>query len=445
VLLVDDDRDLCETIALGLDAHGIEVAFFTRGEEAFDALRTREFDVALVDLRMPGMPGIELCSRIVESRPDLPVVVITAFGSLESAVAAIRAGAYDFVSKPIEMDMLKLVVERAARHRELERKVRTLGEALDRTSRFEELIGTSPPMLRLFDQLDRVAPSDVSVLVAGESGTGKEVVARALHKRSGRRDGPFVPVNCSALPETLLESELFGHVRGAFTDARADRTGLFVQADGGTLFLDEIAEVPLPLQPKLLRALEARTVRPVGGDAEVGFDVRLVAATNRDLESAVAENRFREDLFYRIDVVRIDLPPLRARGGDVLVLAQHYLETYAARMSKDVRGLSKPVAEKLLAYAWPGNVRELRNAIERAVALTLFDEIGVEDLPERVRDYKSSELRLDDQDPENLPPMSEVERRYIRHVLEATGGNKTLAARILGFDRRTLYRKLAEE
>jgi len=445
VLLVDDDRDLCETISLGLAPHGLEVTWFTQGEEAFRSLLATEYDVALLDLRMPGLGGIDLCTRIVENRPDVPVVVITAFGSFESAVAAIRAGAYDFISKPVEMDILKLVVERAARHHELERKVRTLGEALDKTSRFEELIGTSPPMLRLFDQLERVARSGVSVLVTGESGTGKELVARALHRRSERRDRPFVAVNCSALPETLLESELFGHVRGAFTDARGDRTGLFVQADGGTLFLDEIAEVPLPLQPKLLRALEERRVRPVGSDTEVAFDVRLVAATNRDLESEVEAGRFREDLFYRVDVVRVDLPPLRARGGDVLVLAQHYLETYAARMDKPVRGLSKPVAEKLLAYAWPGNVRELRNAIERAVALTRFEELAVEDLPERVRDYRSSELRLGGDDPENLPPMSEVERRYIRHVLEAAGGNKTLAARILGFDRRTLYRKLAEE
>jgi two-component system response regulator HydG len=280
------------------------------------------------------------------------------------------------------------------------------------------------------------------VLITGETGTGKEVVARALHRRGRRRERPFVAVNCAAMPEPLLESELFGHARGAFTDARTARTGLFVQAHGGTLFLDEIADLPLGLQPKLLRALQERTVRPVGADAVVPFDVRLVTATNRDLESAVEERRFREDLYFRINVIHIELPPLRARGSDVLLLAQHYVDHYAARSGKRVTGLSPAAAERLLTYAWPGNVRELQNCVERAVALTQYERIAVDDLPEKIRSYRRSHVLVASDDPSELVPMEEVERRYVLRVIEAVGGNKTLAARILGFDRKTLYRKL---
>jgi len=280
------------------------------------------------------------------------------------------------------------------------------------------------------------------VLVRGESGTGKELVAQALHKRGRRTAGPFVAVNCAAMPETLLESELFGHARGAFTDAKSARTGLFVQADHGTLFLDEIGTMPLGLQPKLLRALQQRTVRPVGSDTEVPFDVRLVAATNADLEAAVEAGTFREDLFFRINVIPIEVPPLRRRGNDVLLLAQRFLEEFASQAQKPVRGLTSAAAEKLLGYSWPGNVRELRNCIERAVALTRFEQLTVEDLPDKVRDAKRPAVLLAADDPSELVPMEEVERRYILRVLEAAGGNKASAARILGLDRKTLYRKL---
>jgi two-component system response regulator AtoC len=290
--------------------------------------------------------------------------------------------------------------------------------------------------------LDRIAESEASVLITGETGTGKEVVARTLHQRGRRSGGPFVAVNCATLPETLLESELFGHTRGAFTDARGARPGLFLQASGGTLFLDEIGDLPLGLQPKLLRALQERVVRPVGSDVDVPFDVRLLTATNRDLESAVEERRFREDLYYRINVVHVALPALRARGGDVLLLAQHFLEGFAAQSGKKVAGVSAPAAERLLAYGWPGNVRELQNCIERAVALTQYEHLTVEDLPERIRDYRRSHVLVGSDDPAELAPMEEVERRYVSRVMEAVAGNKTLAARILGFDRKTLYRKL---
>jgi two-component system response regulator HydG len=297
-------------------------------------------------------------------------------------------------------------------------------------------------MKKVYDLVDRVAETDASVLITGESGTGKELVARAIHDRSRRKAGPFVAVNCAAVAETLLESELFGHVRGAFTDAKQGRAGLFVEANNGTFFLDEIGELPLGLQPKLLRALQERRVRPVGGNAEVPFDARLVTATNRDLETAVEDGRFRGDLFYRIDVVHVPVPPLRARGTDVLLLAQHFAQYFAGTFAKEVKGLSPAVAEKLLAYPWPGNVRELGNAIERAVALTRSLNLQVEDLPEKIRDHRVSEFVVSSFDPTELVPLEEVERRYILRVLEAVHGNRTMAAQTLGLDRKTLYRKL---
>jgi two-component system response regulator HydG len=287
-----------------------------------------------------------------------------------------------------------------------------------------------------------VAESDTSVLITGESGTGKELVARALHQRSARREGAFVAINCAAMPEPLLESELFGHVKGAFTDARQGRTGLFVKASHGTLFLDEIGEMPAGMQAKLLRALQERSVRPVGGETEVSFDTRILAATNRDLETEVEEKRFREDLFYRINVVRIHVPPLRVRGSDVLLLAQHYLKRYSSQGKGRVVGMTSAAADKLLGYGWPGNVRELQNCIERAVALARLDQLGVDDLPEKIREFKSTRVVVESDDPADLLPMEEVERRYVLRVLEAVGGNKTMASQVLGFDRRTLYRKL---
>jgi two-component system response regulator HydG len=325
----------------------------------------------------------------------------------------------------------------------LQEKVQVLSEAVERTKRFDELIGASPGMQRLYDQLARIADSQASVLITGESGTGKELVARSIHNRS-RRDRPFVAVNCAALPETLLESELFGHTKGAFTDARADRKGLILQADGGTLFLDEIGEMPLAMQPKLLRALEENVLRPVGGDKELSFDIRLLTATNRDLETALEEGRFREDLFFRVNVIQLDIPPLRSRGTDALLLAQHFVELFAARADKNVVGISKAVAEKLLAYTWPGNVRELRNAMERAVALTRYDKLATEDLSDKIRNYQSSQVFIGGSDPAEFVSLEEVEHRYIQHVVASVDGNKTLAARILGLDRKTLYRKLRQ-
>ncbi|MBN2294650.1 MAG: sigma-54-dependent Fis family transcriptional regulator [Pirellulales bacterium] len=442
ILIVDDDQTMCKTIEVALRPRQFETSWRISAEEALLALKNETFDVVLTDLSMPGLSGIELCERIAANRPDVPVVVMTAFGSLETAIAAIRAGAYDFITKPVEMNILALTLERAARHRSLQEKVKVLSEVVEQSRRFEELLGESPPMRVLYDKLNRIADSEATVLITGESGTGKELVAKAIHKRSRRHERPFVAVNCAALPDALLESELFGHVKGAFTDARTDRKGLFLQAKGGTLFLDEIGELPLGLQPKLLRALEEYVVRPIGSDKELPFDARIVFSTNRDLESAVEEGRFRKDLFFRINVINLTLPPLRARGTDALLLTQHFLELFAARSGKTVVGISDALAGKLLNYTWPGNVRELRNAVERAVALTHFEKLAVEDFPEKMRDYQTSHIIVGSNDPTELVPMEEVERRYILHVLETVGGHRTLAAQVLGFDRKTLYRKL---
>ncbi len=442
VLIVDDDRDMCDFIEAGLRKRGFETTARTTAEEAFATLRDGDFDVVISDLNMRGMNGIELCERIVDSRPDVPVVMITAFGSLETAVSAIRAGAYDFITKPFELDVLRLTLERAIAHRALRAEVSRLRRVVADAQGFEGLLGTSPPMTKVYDLLDRVAGTDATVLISGESGTGKELVARALHARSKRRGGPFVPINCAAMPEALLESELFGHTRGAFTDARAARAGLFIQANEGMLFLDEIGEMPLSLQPKLLRAIQERKIRPLGADAEIAFDTRIVAATNRDLETAVEERRFREDLFYRINVIHVQMPPLRACGRDVLVLAQHFIGHFAKAFAKPVTGLSPAAAEKLMAYAWPGNVRELQNCIERGVALTRAEDLAVEDLPDKIQSHRRSHVVVASDDPSELVPLEEVERRYILRALEALGGNRTLTAQTLGLDRKTLYRKL---
>ena len=444
VLVVDDDQTMCETLAVVLGKKGFEVQWTTSGQEALNVVDAVDLDVVLTDLNMRGVNGLELCERIVANRPELPVVVITAFGSLETAVAAIRVGAYDFITKPPEADALELALDRAVQHRRLRAEVTELRRVVQESTRFGKLLGSSAAMQAVTDMLGRIAESTASVLITGESGTGKEVAARALHDRSPRKAGPFVAINCSAMPEALLESELFGHVRGAFTDARAARTGLCVQASGGTLLLDEIGDMPLALQPKLLRALQERRVRPVGGDEEIPFDVRVVATTNRDLRSLIEEGRFREDLYFRIDVIHVEMPPLRARGGDVLLLAQQFLDVQGARAGKRITGISPTAAEKLLAYSWPGNVRELQNCIERAIALTRFEQIAVDDLPETVRAYKRSHVLIASDDPSELVPLEEAERRYILRVMEAVGSNKTLAARTLGITRKTLYRKLEQ-
>jgi two-component system, NtrC family, response regulator AtoC len=442
ILLVDDDAELIALLERGLTRRGFTVAGAASGEAAFAYLANHDVDLIVTDLHLKSLGGIELTERAVANRPGLPVIVITAFGSLDTAVAAIRAGAYDFLTKPVQIEVLAMAAERAVAHRRLIDEVARLRQQVSVARGGSTWFGDSAAMREVDDLIERVAGTDASILITGESGTGKELVAREIHRRSKRSAGPLIAINCAAMPEHLLESELFGHVRGAFTDAKSARSGLFVQASGGTLFLDEIGELPVALQDKLLRALQERRVRPVGGDTELEFDVRLVSATNRDLEARIEERAFRDDLFYRINVVHVQLPPLRARGGDVLQLAQRFVTETAARFGKAVQGISTPAAEKLSTYAWPGNVRELANAVERAVAMTHFADITVEDLPEKIRNYTSTTMVVAGDDPTELLPMEDVERRYILHVLKVVGNNRTLASQVLGLDRKTLYRKL---
>lgn len=443
VLAVDDDLAMCSVIEDGLARRGFSVRTCTVAGQALELLGNSEFDVLLTDLLMPGIGGIALCHEALAIRPGLPVVVITAFGSLDSAVAAMRAGAYDFITKPFDLDVLAMALRRAAQYTWLKQDIQRLERQLAETPRDATLLGESSAMRRVFTRLERTADSEVTALITGESGTGKELIARALHDASPRRNKPFVAVNCAALPEALLESELFGHARGAFTGAQSSRAGLIARAQGGTLFLDEIGELPLPVQAKLLRALQERTLRPVGSDEEISFDVRLISATNRDLPAAVEDGRFRSDLYFRINVLDIHLPPLRDRGNDVLLLAQQHLEHAAALAKKRVKGISPEAAVKLRSYSWPGNVRELHNCIERAVALARFDHITVDDLPDSVRKYTSSHVLVVAESASDFVPLEEVEKRYILRVLETARGNRTEAARILGLDRKTLQRKLA--
>lgn len=442
VLLVDDDRSMCEALAAGLNKRNFDVVWETDATKVMGRLSEDDFDVVVSDLRMPNMDGIELCRQVNEQRPDVPVVVVTAFGSFDSAVEAIRAGAYDFVTKPFELDNMALTLERAAKHRLLREEVRKLRRAVNENRFSGNMVGESASMRRVYDIMQRVAESEATVLVTGESGTGKERVASEIHRMSKRKDGRFVAINCAAMPESLLESELFGHTKGAFTDARVSRDGLFVEASGGTLFLDEIGEMPVGMQAKLLRVLQERVVRPLGSNTEKPINVRVLAATNKDLEDLVEKGLFREDLLYRLKVIEIAVPPLRGRGNDVLLLAQRFTETFAKSMGKGVAGITTPAAERLLTYSWPGNVRELQNCIERAVVLTQHDRITVEDLPDAVRDHKATRVILDTEDPAELPTLDKVEQRYIERVIQAVGGNKRMAARILGIDRKTLYRRL---
>jgi DNA-binding NtrC family response regulator len=388
VLVVDDDKAMAEMLVTALQSNTLAAEYVTSGLAALDRLTGPDqetIDLIVTDVRMgKGMSGIDLCARVHGEFPDIPVIVITAFGSMETAIAAIRAGAYDFVPKPFDPDELLLRARRAIEARSLRQEIRKLREARGRALSFGNMIGSSPEMERVFALIDRVAQSSATVLITGETGTGKELAARAIHERSRRAHGPFVAVNCAAIPENLLESELFGHTRGAFTDARAARTGLFVRANGGTLFLDEVAELPKPMQAKLLRAMQERAVRPVGADTETPFDARVIAATNRDLQSAVSDGTFREDLYFRLNVLEVHLPPLRARGNDVLALAQHFIARIAERDQRNVVGISTECARLLLEYSWPGNVRELFNVIERAVALAQHDHLVPADLPDRI-------------------------------------------------------------
>ncbi len=431
ILLAEDDRDLRVLLVEELEAAGYEVAAFgTATAVARELEAGGPADLVVTDLILPGMRGQELLRVVRAQRPEIAVVIITAFGSIDSAIELVKDGAYDYLTKPFSTDELLHTVARALQETRVRRETAALARAMPAPP--PGFVGASKPMQELFRVIERAGRSASPVLITGESGTGKELVARGLHRVSGRRS--FVAVNCSAFPENLLESELFGHEKGSFTSADRAKPGLFEEADRGTLFLDEVAELPMSLQPKLLRAIESGEVRRVGSTRPTKVDVRVLAATNRDLEAEVAAGRFREDLFWRLNVIHVHVPPLRERQADVPLLVEHFLGE--RRIAADAMAL-------LTAYPWPGNVRELRNAIERAVALAEVEEIRAADLPERIRTAGRLGAIATDASRRRLP-LRELEREYILEILRQTGGNKSRAAELLGLDRKTLYRKLDE-
>jgi DNA-binding NtrC family response regulator len=442
ILVVDDDAAMRDFLREELEREGFRVFGAADGRAGIERVKQGGIDLVVSDVKMPDLDGLDLLREIraVEQTPY--VITITAFGSIDTAIRAVKLGAYDYVTKPFELDQLLLTIEKALGERELRSEVSRLRAEVARRDRLDNLIGRSVAMQEIFSLIRRVSASPANVLITGESGTGKELVARAIHAGSARHGRPFVAVNCAAIPHALLESELFGYKRGAFTDARSDRTGLLVEADGGTLFLDEIAELPLPLQPKLLRVLQDREVRPLGANRAERVDLRLIAATNRDLEARLKSGELRDDLYYRLNVIQLQLPPLRARTEDLLPLAEHFLARSAERAGKPLKGMNEAAKKILLAYHWPGNVRELENVVERAVALCERDIVGPEDLPPVMRERRNQD-RLAAALAQGLT-LEELEREYIERVLDAEGGNKTRAAQRLGLDRKTLYRKLDE-
>lgn len=443
ILVVDDDAVARDLLVEALRKEGYEVEAVAGGAEAIECGRQTRFDLVLTDMRMGAVDGIAVLRAFKQSSPDTGTVLLTAFGSMEGAIEAIKQGAYDYLAKPFKKEEIKLVVRRALEHNRLVRENTRFREKLRERTDQSQLVGSSPPMLDVYKLVARVATGKSTVLLEGESGTGKELIARAIHSNSPRRDRPFVPVNCAALPDQLLESELFGHEKGAFTGAVGFKPGLIETADGGTLFLDEIGDLGIALQVKLLRVIQEQEVRRVGGTVAAKVDVRIIAATNRDLTKLVKEGLFREDLFYRLNVVRILLPPLRERREDIPMLAHHFLQKFSGG-DKPIRGFVPETMTLLQRHRWPGNVRELENVIERAVSLSHGPLVLPDDLPEVVRAAGAAggaeASQREPHEKNALLTLEEMEKQYLLRVLREVGGNKVKAAKILGIDRRTLYR-----
>ncbi len=440
VLVVEDEELMRAILRQLLEDEGFRVLTADSAENALKLFAGEEIAVTLTDIKMAGMDGLELLDQIKTVDQEALVIIMTAYSSVDSAIAALRKGAYDYVTKPFVNEDLLQTVKNAARTKELFRENRNLRRELGKKYGFSEIVGTSEVLQKVFRIVEKVANTDASILIEGESGTGKELIARSIHFNSRRAARPFLAVNCGALPESLLESELFGHTKGAFTGATADKKGLFRSADGGTLLLDEIAEMPTALQVKLLRALQEHEVTPVGSSIPVKFDARIIAATNKNLETEVAENRFREDLFYRLNVIEIELPPLRSRREDIPLLAKYFTGEIARKQASNEKPISKEAMSALVNFNWKGNVRELQNAVERAFILS-GEEISIEDLPAKIKN--NSQNNFETRDPEGLrPTLEEMERRYILETLKSVGEDKTDAAEILGIDLSTLYRKL---
>jgi len=442
IIVIDDDEGMCKLINDFLKRKDFEVKWFNKSKDALRDIKENNYTAAVIDINMPDINGIKLCEILSAEKSEIPVIMITAFGNMDTAISALRAGAYDFITKPLDLNFLLFSIKRAVNHYNLQEKIKILNNELSQFKQFDDIIGESTVMKKLYQQIEKTAHSDASILITGESGTGKELVAKALHKYSFRKDKPFIAVNCSAIPANLFESELFGFKKGAFTDAKDDFKGLIHQVNGGTLFLDEIGDFPIELQPKLLRALEEKKIRPIGSESEVSFDARIISATNQNIEALITKQLFREDLYYRLNVINLHLPSLRERGNDILLLADYYLNYFTKTYDKKITGFQANVIKRFLEYQWPGNIRELRNAIERSVALTAFDKITLSDLPDKIKNIDNNSLYLAINDSNENLTLEEIEKKHIIFILDSVKNNLTKAAKILGINRTTLYRKM---
>lgn len=443
ILVVDDDQAHRTMLRTLLSRWGYKIVEADDGQVAVEKVHEQAFDMILMDIRMVKVSGLEALDGIKTYNPAIPVIIMTAYSSVETAVEALKKGAYDYLTKPLDFDELRLTMERAMDHSQLKEENRLLRETLGSHFDIQNIIGRSTAMVKLLETVAQVAPSEATVLITGDSGTGKELIAGAIHFNSPRKDGPFVKVNCAAITETLLESDLFGHEKGAFTGAHRLKEGRFRQADGGSLFLDEVSEMSLGMQVKLLRALQEREITRVGGEEVIKVDVRVIAAANKDLIQEIESGRFREDLYYRLNVITLNVPLLRERKEDIPLLAQHFLNTFAEKNRKQIKGFTPQAMDQLLKYGWPGNVRELMNAVERAVVLSRSEYLDEQDLPLVIEDALSDE----EQSPSRYAvpadlPLEDVEKTTILKTLESTDGNKSEAARRLGITRKTLHKKL---
>jgi two-component system response regulator HydG len=445
ILVVDDDNAHRTMLYTLISGWGYEVTQADDGATAIEKVKEQSYDLVLMDVRMVKVSGLEALEQIKSFNPAIPVIIMTAYSSVDTAVDALKQGAHDYLTKPLDFDKLKITIARSMEHTRLKEENRLLKESLGKHFDRRNIIGQSPAMVNLLETVAQVAPSEATVLITGESGTGKELIAGAIHFNSSRIDGPFVKINCAAITETLLESELFGHEKGAFTGADRRKEGRFYQAHRGSLFLDEVSEMSLTMQVKLLRVLQEREFTRVGGEKTIPVDVRIIAATNKDLPELIGQAEFREDLYYRLNVVDLEIPSLRKRREDVPLLAQHFLQIFAARNHKEIKGFTPQAMDHLIRYDWPGNVRELMNAVERAVVLSRSDYLSEKDFPV-ISGFKIKNDETISQTPpingDGTTPLEEVEKATILKTMEASGGNKSEAARRLGITRKTLHKKL---
>jgi two-component system response regulator HydG len=444
ILVVDDDLKMCELLSDILKDEGFSVTISRDGLKALEILKKEEFDVILTDLKMGGMDGIDLLGEAKQVAPLTPVIIMTAFGTIETAIKAMKMGAYDYFLKSGQIEELLLTIKRSLEHRLLKKEIVRLRRRIESNYQFHHhIIGESPPMKKIYEAIEMISDASCNILITGKSGTGKELVAKAIHYHSDRKEGPFIAVNCAAIPETLIESELFGYKKGAFTDAKSDKRGLIPEADEGTLFLDEITEMPVTLQAKLLRAIEEKEVRPLGDTVSYPVDVRIISTSNRDIKSFIQEGKFREDLYYRLKVVDIELPSLRERKEDIPLLIQHFIDKFSKEMKKKISGISEDALKALSDYSWPGNVRELENVIQRAIILSQQETLLPVDFPDSIFGQKRDGNILEKAIQEGYS-LDLLLKEYIKKMMIETGGNKTKVSEILGIDRKTLYRKLKD-